>query len=346
MYLSRAVRKLGELPDTRVKGMSGLMETQPLGVSGQGLYLNAAVKIQTGMSLLEVYEANRKIEHDLGRVRTSHWNARTIDIDLLLYGDRIFRSGTLTVPHPQMHLRSFVLRPMCEIGPDVVHPILGRTMVELAERLGGGDFLPDSNVPQLVSIAGLIGVGKTTLAEGLGRLWNCPVIREAYDTNPYLPQVCGGRRDLALKSQLYFLQTRVRQLSDSNLTPRRPAVSDYVFEQDPIFARRTLDSASLTRYHQQYRQWCESVQEPAVVIYLKDTPRNCLDRIRTRNRPFEKGIQIEVLDWFDLEYERLFSSWRRCPVIRVDATRWDCRLNPNISAVAEQVRPYLAEGTV
>jgi 2-amino-4-hydroxy-6-hydroxymethyldihydropteridine diphosphokinase len=116
MYLSQAVRKLGGLPGNSVVGMSGLMETQPLGVVGQGSYLNAAVKIRTDLSLLELYEANRSIERELGRVRTEHWGPRTIDIDLLLYDDRIFRSGVLTIPHPQMHLRSFVLRPMCEIG--------------------------------------------------------------------------------------------------------------------------------------------------------------------------------------------------------------------------------------
>jgi deoxyguanosine kinase len=345
MYLSQAVRKLGELPGTSVVGMSGLMETKPLGVVGQGLYLNAAVKIRTGLSLLEMYEANRSIERELGRVRAEHWGPRTIDIDLLLFDDRIFRSGALTIPHPQMYLRSFVLRPMCEIGAEVVHPILGKTMAELAERLGGGDFLSDLARPQLISIAGLIGVGKTTLAEGLSRILHCPVIHEAYDTNPYLPEVCGGRKDLALKSQLYFLETRVRQLSLPNLSASRIAVSDFVFEQDPIFARRTLDPDSLKGYDEHYRRLCRSVQDTAVVVYLKDTPQQCLDRIRKRNRPFEKGITIAALEWFHRAYENLFSSWRQSPVIRVDAALCDCRQEPNVIAVAEQVRPYLAEGT-
>jgi deoxyguanosine kinase len=346
MYLSQAVRKLGGLPGNSVVGMSGLMETQPLGVVGQGSYLNAAVKIRTDLSLLELYEANRSIERELGRVRTEHWGPRTIDIDLLLYDDRIFRSGVLTIPHPQMHLRSFVLRPMCEIGSDVVHPILGKSMAELAERLGGGDFLPDPARPQLISIAGMIGVGKTTLAEGLCRILSCPVIREAYDTNPYLPEVCGGRKDLALKSQLYFLQTRVRQLSQPNLSAGRVAISDFVFEQDPIFARRTLDPDSLKGYDEHYQRHCGSVQQAAVVVYLKDTPHHCLDRIRKRNRPFEKGITIDMLEWFHRAYEQLFSSWRQSPVIRVDAAECDCRREPNVVALVEQVRHYLAEGTV
>ncbi len=346
MYLSLAVRKLGDLSGNSVVGMSGMMETQPLGVVGQEPYLNAVVKIRTGLSLLEMYEANRSIERELGRVRAEHWGPRTIDIDLLLYDDRIFRSGALTIPHPQMHLRSFVLRPMCEIGAYVVHPILGKTMAELAERLGGGDFLPDPARPQLISIAGLIGVGKTTLAEGLSRILHCPEIRETYDTNPYLPEVCGGRKDLALKSQLYFLETRVRQLSRPNLSASRIAVSDFVFEQDPIFARRTLDPDSLKAYDERYQRHCGSVQEPAVVVYLKDTPHHCLDRIRKRNRPFEKGITIDALEWFHRAYEQLFSSWRRCPVIRVDAAQCDCRQEPTIVALAGQVRHYLAEGTV
>lgn len=346
MYLSQAVRKLGDISGNSVVGMSSQIETKPLGVVGQGPYLNAAVKIRTGLSLLEVYEANRNIERELCRVRTEHWGPRTIDIDLLLYGDRIFRTGVLTIPHPQMHLRSFVLRPMCEIGPDVIHPILGKTMAELAERLGGGDFLPDPARPQLISIAGLIGVGKTTLAEGLGRNLNCPVIREAYDTNPFLPEVCEGRKELALKSQLYFLETRIRQLSQPNLSAGRIAVSDFVFDQDPIFARRTLTPDSLTGYYEHFQRLCQSVQEPAVVVYLKDTPQHCLDRIRKRNRSFEKGITIDTLEWFHRAYEILFSSWRQCPVIRVDVAQCDCRQEPNVVAVAEQVRYYLAEGTL
>jgi deoxyguanosine kinase len=346
MYLSQAVRKLGELPGNSVVGMSGMMETKPLGVVGQEPYLNAAVKLRTGLSLLEMYEANRSIERELGRVRTEHWGPRTIDIDLLLYEDRIFRSGALTIPHPQMHLRSFVLRPMCEIGADVVHPIMDRTMAELAERLGGGDFLPDPIRPQLISIAGMIGVGKTTLAEGLCRILSCPLIREAYDTNPYLPEVCGGRKDLALKSQLYFLQTRIGQMSRPNLSAGRIAVSDFVFEQDPIFARRTLDPDALKEYDEHYQRHCGSVQQAAVVVYLKDTPQHCLDRIRKRNRPFEKGITIDALEWFHRAYEQLFSLWRQSPVIRVDAAQCDCRQESNAVALVEQVRHYLAEGTL
>ena len=173
-------------------------------MSGREPYLNAAVKIRTGLSLLEIYEANRRIERELGRVRTEHWGPRTIDIDLLLYDDRIFKSGSLTIPHPYMHLRSFVLRPMCQIGADVVHPILGKTMAELAERLGGGDFLPDPARPQLISIAGLIGVGKTTLAEGLSRILHCPVIREAYDTNPLFARGLRGAQGIGLEKPVVF----------------------------------------------------------------------------------------------------------------------------------------------
>ena len=123
-------------------------------------------------------------------------------------------------------------------------------------------------------------------------------------------------------------------------------MSDFVFEQDPIFARRTLDPDSLTGYHEHYQRLCQSVQGPAVVVYLKDTPQHCLDRIRKRNRPFEKGITIDALEWFHRAYEQLFSSWRTSPVIRVDVAQCDCRQEPNVVALAEQVRHYLAEGTV
>ncbi len=344
--LHRAIEFLSIVHGVRMEEMAAISETLPVGPVPQGPYLNCAVRISTSLSPSELLGALREIERQLGRVRTDRWGPRVIDLDLLLFGDRVIRTDELTIPHPQMHLRSFVMDPLCSLSPDRVHPVLKRTMAELAERLGGGDYIRDHHRPQLISIAGLIGVGKTTLAEGLSRSWNCPLIREAYDTNPYLPAVCGGQKELALKSQLYFLHSRAAQLSRSQLEAGRIAISDYVFDQDPIFARRTLDPDSRGRYDTEHHRAAGEVCTPTVVIYLKDTSRRCLERIGRRNRPFETSITIEVLEWFSNAYEQLFSAWTKSPVIRLDASDFDCRDRGRVESLASEVRHYLSVESV
>ena len=83
-----------------------------------------------------------------------HWGPRTIDLDLLLYDDQVVDEPDLQVPHPQMHLRSFVLKGLCEFASDFVHPVIGRPLKELFKRLNSSDYFPDKSRPQLVSIAG------------------------------------------------------------------------------------------------------------------------------------------------------------------------------------------------
>ena len=80
-----------------------------------------------------------EIENRLGRVRQEKWSPRTIDLDLLLFDDKIIDTAELTVPHLQMHLRSFVLKGLCRLNPDLIHPVMKVTVKELAARLNGGD---------------------------------------------------------------------------------------------------------------------------------------------------------------------------------------------------------------
>jgi 2-amino-4-hydroxy-6-hydroxymethyldihydropteridine diphosphokinase len=131
-YLDKAIEAIQEHAGLSVRQVSSYYETEPEGgPPGQPNFLNAVVEVETDLEPRELMDALLEIEHDLGRVRRQKNDPRTIDLDLLLYGDRIVNSPDLTIPHPRMHERGFVLEPIAEIAPQVVHPVLGDTMAEL-----------------------------------------------------------------------------------------------------------------------------------------------------------------------------------------------------------------------
>jgi 2-amino-4-hydroxy-6-hydroxymethyldihydropteridine diphosphokinase len=119
-----------------VSAGSSMYETAPWGNTEQPAFLNMAIKVQTALSALEVLERALRIEIELGRVRAERWGSRTIDIDLIFYAaDIINVEGKLTIPHPQMQNRRFVLEPLAEIAAAFVHPVLNRKVEDLLQSL-------------------------------------------------------------------------------------------------------------------------------------------------------------------------------------------------------------------
>ncbi len=117
--------------------VSSLFETVPLGgPAGQGMYFNAVAELETVLDPFELLRVLQQIEAQLGRVRTVRWGARTLDLDLLLYEDRIIETPDLKVPHPRLATRRFVLEPLSEIAPLAVEPVTKRTIAELLVELG------------------------------------------------------------------------------------------------------------------------------------------------------------------------------------------------------------------
>jgi 2-amino-4-hydroxy-6-hydroxymethyldihydropteridine diphosphokinase len=130
-FLNKAVAELKNVRDTKVVWASSVYETDPVGKTDQPKFLNAAVEIETQLQPNELYEEVKAIETRLGRTKTERWGPREIDIDILVYDGLVFQDEEVTVPHPEMERRKFVLVPLKEIAPDLVHPISGMTMEEL-----------------------------------------------------------------------------------------------------------------------------------------------------------------------------------------------------------------------
>jgi 2-amino-4-hydroxy-6-hydroxymethyldihydropteridine diphosphokinase len=123
------------LQDLRPRRVSAIVETEPWGKTDQPRFLNAVAEIETDLEPEPLMEHLHGLERRLGRVRTERWGPRTIDLDLLLFGDRQIRSGDLDVPHPRLAGRRFVLEGLAELCPDRTVPGLGQTVRELLERL-------------------------------------------------------------------------------------------------------------------------------------------------------------------------------------------------------------------
>ena len=132
--LRRALLLLTEQGVEVVK-VSSFITTEPYGVTDQPQFLNAVCEVRTNLKPLALLDVLLATELAMGRVRLRHWGERNIDLDLLLYGDVVMNTKRLRLPHPDMQNRDFVLLPLAEIAPCVVHPVLEKTMAELKETL-------------------------------------------------------------------------------------------------------------------------------------------------------------------------------------------------------------------
>lgn len=116
----------------KVVKLSSTIETKPWGLTDQPMFINMALSIETDKTPAELLTAIKSIEADLGRRPGVRWGPRIIDLDILLYEDLVIKTSNLEIPHPEMCNRDFVMKPLLEIAPDVIHPVLKKSIKEIA----------------------------------------------------------------------------------------------------------------------------------------------------------------------------------------------------------------------
>ncbi len=145
-FLEEAIKKTGGSEKVSVEKVSPIYETQPVRYEDQGWFLNLVVKIQTSLEPVPLLQFLLSIEDQMGRKREGKWGPRNIDVDILLYDNQILDTDRLTIPHPRMHERRFVLIPLAQIAPGLLHPLLKKNVEELLQSC------EDKSVVRLYSV--------------------------------------------------------------------------------------------------------------------------------------------------------------------------------------------------
>lgn len=294
--LSRAIEMLRAHPQVTTLRSSRLHETAPIGgPAGQGLFLNAAVSFETTLGSGPLHLALGEIEHALGRQRGDRWEARTIDLDLLLYGDEVVATGSLVVPHPRMAFRRFVLEAAVEVAADMVHPTIGWTLRQLLAHLDTAE--------RYVALLGLPGSGQTALAQKLASLIGGRLIEAA--TSGFPPPSHGDPPSHVSERQIQFLDRWASLLaSPLGLEPGQVAVSDFYFDQCLAYARTELDDRAYEAFCAAWSAVRPQVVAPKLLVVLDAGPLGALPPCSEEGRHATSLPPIERL---------------RCELLRVAA---------------------------
>ena len=301
-----------------IETISSVYESRAWGFEG-GDFLNLCVALSTEMKPQELMQRVLNIEVAMGRKRTREggFASRIIDIDILYYGDTILDHEILTLPHPELAKRRFVLRPLADIAPQFYHPVLNKDTRNLLQECPDKNkvtkvyppLYPDRmslfSSAQFLAIEGNIGAGKTSLAKKIASDFNAKIVLERFADNPFLPKFYKDPLRYAFPLEMSFLADRYQQFTDDTSQFdlfKNFMVSDYDVYKSLIFAQITLQKDEFSLYRKIFSSMYSNVKKPDLYVYLYQNTERLLENIKKRGRTYEQEIAPEYLDKINQGY--------------------------------------------
>ena len=318
---------------------SKVYESPSWGFSSDAFY-NCALLLHTSFSSEKILRKITAIENELGRVRknSNSYEARMIDIDIIAIEDQIFNSENLTIPHPQMQNRLFVLVPMLDLKLEWQHPILHKSvseLLDLCEDKSNCVVVSDVNIAlkkytinqlNYIAIEGNIGAGKTTLATKIADDFNAKTVLERFADNPFLPKFYKDQNRYAFPLEMSFLADRYQQLSD-DLSQfdlfKDFVVADYHIFKSLIFAKVTLQEDEFRLYKTLFDIIYKEMPKPDLYVYLYQNTDRLLKNIKKRGRSYEQEIEAEYLEKINYGYLDYIKSQTNLNVLVIDVSDFD-----------------------
>lgn len=344
LYLQQGIHACSRIG--RVHSISTVVETPAMGFDGNP-FLNACFSIATALSAPELMQQLLAVERQHGRTRsaTVGYQNRTLDLDLLFYDDLVLNEATLTLPHPSMEKRRFVLQPLAEIAPNKLHPILQKTTTVLLAECSDNTILYPIDQSLLhplyagikqhdfICIEGIIGSGKTTLAKILAEKLGYKTLEERFADNPFLPKFYRKPKRYAFPLELSFLADRFKQINEEAEQLdlfQSGVVSDYHMSKSLVFAKNTLSEDEYPLFKQLFELMSRSANQPSLCIYLRQTTSRAKANIKNRGRSYEQQIETTYLEKLAIGYDQHLPYLRTLmTVVEVDISDLDFVLYPS-----------------
>ena len=289
-------------------------------------FLNACLALETILTPQKLLKKLLAIEKSLGRIRTKSkdYQARIIDLDIIFFEDEVVDTKTLHIPHPEMHKRKFVLKPLNDIASKEQHPKFDKEVSALLEECEDESILEPINIwlknpskiynfknYNYIAIEGNIGAGKTSLATILSHDFNAKLILERFADNPFLPKFYEDAKRYAFTLEMSFLADRYQQISDdlSQLDLFKDfIVSDYDVFKSLIFSKVTLPEDEFKLYRKLFYLMYKDIAKPDLYVYLYQNTQRLQQNIKKRGRDYEQDIQDDYLDKINSGYLEFLKS--------------------------------------